>query len=162
MTKDDCEDLLRKWGRAYGQPRPGEWDEDASPTGDSPLARAIEFAPGKRNRRIDAAYKRRARPGERSWSRDPIPCVESRHVVGSPALGATDRDPEVTLVQSAWMSLLRSDPQLAQAIRTEYQVRGTQADKAAQLGIGRGQYREAVAEARGWMRQRLLFDAIAA
>lgn len=155
MTKDECDEMLRKWGAVYGQGRPSEWEEDSSPTGDSPLARAIEFAPGKKNRRIDAAYKRRSRPGERIWSRDPIPCTESRHAVGSPALGIRDKDPEVSIVQSAWLAMLRADPHLAQAIRVEYQVRGTQSEKAAHLAIGRGQYREAVAEGRGWMRNRL-------
>ncbi len=74
---------------------------------------------------------------------------------GSPALGVRDRDPELTRVQTAWLELVRVDGRLGQFVRVEYQVRGTQSEKAAMLEVSRGVYREGVAEGRGWMRQAL-------
>ncbi len=148
----DLEDLLREWARAYGEARRSEWDEERSLTGDSPLARIITT---RRPKPTEIAYKRRIRPGERSWTRDPMPCTETR-TAGPLSLATSPRfSPAVEAVQSAWLELRRIHHDQAEVIRLEYQVRMGQGAKAKKLGIGRGLYREHLAEARGWMRARL-------
>ena len=156
MTQDDFDNLLRLWGYAYGQRRPSEWEEDRSPTGDSPLARGMEFAPGRTVRRLDSAYRRSIRQGEHAWSRDPVPCKETRVAVGAVLAGGSRQfTPEVARVEVAVMELHRSHAELGLAIRAEYCKRGGQGDKARELGIGRDKYREKVAEGRGWLRCKL-------
>lgn len=56
-----------------------------------------------------------------------------------------------TVIQMVWLELRRIDPDLAEVLRLEYQVREQQADKAKRYGVGRNKFREMLAEAKGWM-----------
>ncbi|QWP79214.1 hypothetical protein J5226_12855 [Lysobacter sp. K5869] len=160
MSPDQLEILLRLWGAAYGEHRPREWDEPSSPGGMSPLARAAEFAPGRKVRRLDAAYRRACRAvrgGRPEWASDPVRFTETR-VAGSraPTGGARSvLNPEASRVEAAVLRLQRVDDTLGQIVRAEYCRRGGQGDKARAFEMGRGQFREAVAEGRGWLRREL-------
>lgn len=148
----DIETLLRDWARAYGEGRPGDWEEERSLTGDSPLARMVTTRAPKPT---EVAYKRRILPGERAWSRDPLVCTETRTAGPLSLATGTRFSPAVESVQGAWLELRRMDHDQAEVLRLEYQVRMGQGAKAKTLGISRGTYREQLAEARGWMKARL-------
>lgn len=147
MTRDEFEIALRRWGWVYGE-RP-EKDEDAIKTPSvHPIARAMEFGHRTMDKRQSVAYKRSPRAGETAWSREPIPCKETRVSVGSPPVGPSRAD-KVPLVQAAWLELCRADKALGEALRLEYQCREQQTEKAKRMGVGKGKFREMVAEAKG-------------
>lgn len=147
MTREEFEIALRRWGWVYGE-RP-ERDEDVGKTpAVHPIARAMEFGHRTMDKRQSVAYRRSPRVGETAWSRDPIPCKETRASIGSPPV-APSRSDKVPLVQAAWLDLCRADKALGEALRLEYQCRDQQAEKAKRLGIGKGKFREMVAEAKG-------------
>lgn len=160
MTKDDLDAGLRRWGWIYGERAERELPEWVKAPATHPIARAMEFAQRGVARRLDPAYQRRPLAGEKHWSRDPIQCKESRHVQGS-APSSAPRNDVVTLIQMMWLELKRTDSELAEILRLEYQDRDHQADKAKALGIGRGKYRELLAEAKGWMFARVHPRAVA-
>lgn len=155
MTKDDFEVAMRRWGWVYGEKPDSELPESARAPAVHPIARAMEFGTRGTGRRLDPAYARKVQPGERSWSRDPIPCKESRQAVGSAPV-APPKDDMAPVVQAAWLRLWRVDRALADVVRLEYQVRDLQQhEKARELGVGRGKYREMLAEGKGWLFARL-------
>lgn len=160
MTKDDLDAALRRWGWIYGERPDRELPEWARAPASHPIARAMEFAHRGVDRRFGPAYQRRPLPGEKHWSRDPIQCKESRQAHGS-APSAAPRNDVVTVIQTVWLELKRTDSELAEILRLEYQDRDQQTDKAKALGIGRGKYRELLAEAKGWMFARVHPRAVA-
>lgn len=156
MTTEEFDTLLAMWGRAYGEHRPYNPEEDKSPTGDSPFARVMEFAPGKRVRRLDVAYRRACRAvrgGTPVWARDAVHFAETRSYRAR--VLAVDGDPVAERVESAVMQLQRTDDLLGRVLRAEYCRRGGQGDKAKVMELSRLTYRERLAEARGWLRHAL-------
>lgn len=150
ITRDELEIGLRKWGWIYGErPALELSDQDKAPA-THPIARAMEFAQRGVERQVGAAWARAIRTGERAWSRDPIKCTETRSVRGS-APAARPEHQVSTAIQQAWLELKRVDALLAEVLRLEYQVREQQGDKATAMGVGRGKYRELLAEAKGWV-----------
>lgn len=115
----------------------------------------MEYGHRALDKRQSVAYQRTIRQGEKSWSRDPIVCTETRtgHFV---APIAPSRASVAEQVQSAWLALKRCDEPLADVLRVEYHTRGmTQPERAKIAGFGLGKYRELLAEAKGWMMGRL-------
>jgi len=161
MTRDQLEDALRHWGRVYGETVDRELGEDEKAPAVHPIARAMEYGHRTLDKRQSVAFQRRPRAGEKSWSRDPIVCSETRtsHFV---APVAPPRASMADQVQTAWLALVRCDPELANVLRIEYHVRGeTQRGRASMAGHTLGKYRELLAEGKGWMMGRMAF-AIAA
>lgn len=149
MTPETMESMLRAWGRAYGEAKPQEWDEGEGSAADvHPIARAIQFAPGRRAEVIRrkttmnrGGQTRRSLMAQATGIKgmrlvpayvvDPVPCVETRS-------GASGEDPRITplviSVQRAWLALFKVHELQAEVLRLEYQVRGmTQSTKAAQI-----------------------------
>jgi hypothetical protein len=177
MTQDELERRLIAWGRAYGEERMREWDEDASPTGCSPTAKGLAFAPGTAEvaaRRLSSMA--RAGRGRRrlmaagagveamrvtpSWACDPVP-VPATEVRGG---GGTRCwfTPDVEEVQTAWLTLRRFNPLQAECLRFQYQVRGLkQVERAERVGaqlkypIGVKRFKDELRLARVWMHARL-------
>lgn len=143
MTRSEIAARLHLWGRVYGQRR-GEPPEDRSPTGNSPLAafgRSNGYEPVGRS-----GVSRREMMGAAAGVRrvpldyvDPIPCCASR------GGKAPDYDPRVTQeverVQAAWMALKRASPDLAEVVRVEFHLPGTQREKAGQQALTYKQFR---------------------
>lgn len=164
MTLEELDVVLRWWGRLYGEAPPAEWEEDRTLTGTHPLARAMEFAPG---RKADTTgYLGRARMrggvvgGAPAWAREPMPCKETRVVAGRALGGGRPIPVEVQQVESAALALHRVDQVRGLVLRAEYCKRGPQAEKAEWVTaqgfpVGLRVYREALAFAKGWMQGRL-------
>lgn len=171
MKDADFEELLRRWGRVYGEQAPPEWAEEGAASllmvgnGTHPLAVAMEYAPGKVDRTVSVAYRRRTRPGERDWSRDPIACTESRHYAGALYFSGNEQArvaPEVSKVERAAMDLYRINTLRGLVLRGQYCRRGPQAEQVEWInGLGRGiavnlrSYREELAHARTWVHARI-------
>jgi hypothetical protein len=146
MTQDELERRLLAWGRAYGEERAHEWDEDASPTGFSPLARGLTYAPGTREAAAIrlASFDRAGRArrlamgaaaglvdvtGESaravpSWACDPIRARQTSHRPTEAHYDARFTK-QAEEVQTAWLALRRFNPLQAECLRLQYQVRGT-------------------------------------
>lgn len=181
MTEEQLEVALKSWGRAFGEQRPDEWDEDGSPGrseyGANGIARGMEFAPGSRQvviRERTAHHRaggdRRRIMGVAAGVRivsadfvDPVPCTETR-----PHYGAPKDDARVTAtvqaVQSAWLVLREWWPLRGEVLRLQYQVRAmSQQDKAATLGDGKDgrdlitvkRYRDELARSKLWIHARI-------
>lgn len=152
LSKEDFELGLRRWGFIYGERPERELAESSRAPAVHPIARAMEFAQRGMERRLGDAWKRAIRPGERAWSRDPITCAETRSAPGSAPINTQGPAHDLAnVIQSVWLELRRKDAELAEVLRLEYQVREQQAEKAKALGIGRGKFRELLAEAKGWV-----------
>jgi hypothetical protein len=181
VTQDQFEAMLRAWGSYYGENRGPEWDEadgcNAAPVGGSPhpLERARAFAPGTRRAALEAMHLRRAGRERRAMMGaaaglagplpaefvDPIPCVETRPVAGTPRPDPRYTD-AVRAVQEAWLVLREWWPLQAEIVRLHYQVRGfTQAEKAelvsASFGdaVGLKRFKDELRLARVWLHARL-------
>ena len=156
MTRDQLEDALRHWGRVYGERVDREPGPDEKAPAVHPIARAMEYGHRSVDRRQSVAYQRTIRAGEKSWSRDPILCVETRSSHSAAPI-APPRASMAERVQSAWLVLARRDPELANVLRIEYHVRGErQRGRADMAGLALGKYREMLAEGRGWMMGRMI------
>lgn len=177
MKLDELELWLIMWGRAYGEPRPAEWDEIESPTGDSPTARGIEFAPKTRAevlRRSTTAV--RAGQGRRTlmaanagvesmhmapaWACEPVRVRETRQ--GSGVAPRHVFTPMVERVQTAWLALHGFQRLQAECLRVQYQVRAmSQREKAELVGtnvgdaIGLKRFKDELRLARTWMHARI-------
>lgn len=167
MTPEALDDLLRLWGRIYGEPKPAEWDEQdiGSTHVTNPIQRGMEFAPGSRvefvrqrtsmdrggqsRRRMmaQAAGVERLRMVPASLV-DPVRCVATP----SGSASAWREIPEVEAVQAAWKALWKADELQANVVRVEYQVRAmTQREKAVEVGTTFGNYRLMLAIGRGFI-----------
>lgn len=149
MTDDELEDMLRAWGRCYGEGRGSEWQEDRSLTGDSPLA-ALAGRKG-----VTPQHGRRSGQGLRklrgvpSWATDPTPAKETR--TPRPAYDRFET-PAVIRVQAAWMALSRVDPKAANAVRIHYQRRGlTRKERAAEADMTLETYKSNVRLGKAWL-----------
>lgn len=169
---DELELVLRRWGRVFGERPPSEWEEEVSPY-PQPLAQAMEFAPGgKDKRRADFRDGRGRRaimantaglvtqqtpdviaPG---WAADPIRGSQTRGI-GRP----WHPDPVAEVVELAALALHRFDVWKGVCLRLEYCARGFQADKAVRAGVILGRtiktrrYRIELDMAKVWMAGKL-------
>lgn len=182
MTPEQFETMMGAWGAFYGERRGPEW-QDAESAGAGlggatvhPLERARAFAPGTRKAALERMHLQRAGVERRRAMGaaaglailpaefvDPIPCVETREVVGTPRPDPRYTD-AVRAVQEAWLVLREWWPMQAEIVRLHYQVRGfTQKDKAglatAALGtgdvIGLKRFRDELRLGRTWLHARL-------
>ncbi len=160
MTADELENLLREWGRAYGENAPREWEEDCTLTGTHPIAQAMEFAPGRAQRTVAVAWQRKRR--HEYWI-DPMPCTETRQSSGHAVLlggSAVRFTPVVEQIQTFALALYRQDTVRGLVLQAQYCKRGRQTDKAAWV-TAQGHtmrlraYREALAFAKGWIGAKL-------
>ena len=182
MTQDELDVLLSAWGRAYGERRGAEWDEDRSPTGDSPTARGLQFAPGTRDaaarrlasfdragfdrRALMHAFAAAAAEGQAvlapAWAVDPVPARETRTRQSEAPRYTPMFTAELERVQSAWLALRRFDLLQAECLRMQYQVRGlTQLEKAEavtsqlRVPVRLKRFKDELRMARQWMHARL-------
>jgi hypothetical protein len=177
MTGDELETLLRAWGRVYGERPPVDVEERDAPA-THPLARGMEFAPGKKSavirqrthmdragfdrRRMMAAAVKDGCPSLRRMQIvpmgfvDPVPSRETR----SYRMEARDWPvpPELQRVQRAALDLHGIDTLKGLVLRVHYCTRHPNIDdKAADVTlrfrspVGTRVYREALAGAKGWM-----------
>ena len=160
MTELELEELLRRWGFAYGEGRPHEWDEGELAIGGAlhPLAVAVQFAPGRKQKLTSAAWRRSSNAAGRTPFSDPVRATPTRSV--SPTFSRRNKDPEAARVESAAMALQRLYPLRGLVIRAQYCRRGTQAEKADWVSaVGQAvtlrTYRQELALARAWMLGRL-------
>lgn len=154
MSPQEVELALRRWGWVHGEQPDRELPETARAPAVHPIARAMEFAHRGKDKRISVAYRRLVREGEKAWSRDPVPCIETQRAAGRAPEAPSPNDP-VELVQRAWLSLTRHSWIVAEAVRLEYQVRDGQRGKAQRMALSVNRYRELLAEGRGWITAQL-------
>lgn len=160
MKLEDLDKLLVEWGCWYGirdRPTVDGWDEGAAyyqaAASAHPIARAMEYAPGRKADRLTLA---RAGQGRRramaaaagqqgilaeAWV-DPVPCRETRPDLRTPRY-PTAPDPvpkDVQAVERAVVALVFSEPEWGYALRARYCQRGDAESKAAWVAerIGRG------------------------
>lgn len=176
MKEAEFEDLLRRWGRVYGEQgrsvvqleEHGEVYESGMVGGSlHPLAVAMEYAPGRNQTTVAVAYKRMIRVGEKPWSRDPVPGKETRHYRGALYFSGAEIgriEPEVARVEKAAMDLYRINTLRGLVLRGQYCRLGDQREQVEWInGLGRGisvtlrAYRDELAHARTWMHGRLTF-----
>lgn len=177
MTIDELKDLLRAWGRWYGE-RPDAEEGEAFNPDVHPLAVAMRFAPGKRSRVLrQRAHLDRSGQGRRRLMAqaagiegfrivpggyvDAVPCRETRAAV----FGGGERSRPAPLalqrVERAALDLLRIDTVLGICLRVHYCTLGELVDKATVAGLRIGHpipvraYRLRVSEARCWLLGRL-------
>lgn len=169
MTPSQLEDMLRAWGRAYGEAVEVEFREDERAPDVHPLAVGMRFAPGSRTVAVERAIHRGGQERRRLMAAglnacgmrmvpasfvDPVP--GSRSSNGGSCSPEARMRPVVEAVQDAWMVLYRFDTLRANVVQVEYQRRGmTQSDKAATLGIKKRRYVDELDSGRVWMHGRL-------
>ncbi|KRG47360.1 hypothetical protein ARC20_03255 [Stenotrophomonas panacihumi] len=86
-----------------------------------------------------------------SWAVDPVRCAETRGAAGARTYVPTDAE----RVERAVLDLQARHAANGLALRLHYCTFGHPLEKAETMGIGRGKFRELVAEGRGWVRCRL-------
>lgn len=172
MTTNDLEEMLRRWGRVYGEAPPPEWDESGEVTlgmaggyGNNILAAAMEYAPGKIERMVSVAYARSRVALKRAKFSDPIVCSESRHYAGALYFSGAEggkADPDSAKVERAAIDLYRLNNLRGLVLRAQYCKRGSQEHKVEWINSqGRGiglklrAYRDELAHARTWIHGRL-------
>lgn len=137
---DDVEELLRRWGREYGERRPAEYQEDRSPIPCLLGAMAGRRAPTGKGA---AAVGRTKVTDSPIWGRDPIPCAETRTgVPRDPYIGGLNeptRDPVADVIDAIVAALGRASPAQAVCLRAHYCKRGTRAERAAWASQAAGQ-----------------------
>lgn len=149
MTEEELEDMLRAWGRCYGEGSGSEWQEDRSLTGNSP----ISYFAGKKP--SDPKHDRRSGEGLRAltdipaWASDPTPARETR--TPRPDFDRAET-PAVIRVQSAWLALSRVDPVAANVVRLHYQRRGiTRKERAEEAGLPVETYKSNLRIGKAWL-----------
>jgi hypothetical protein len=170
MKDAEFEDLLRRWGRVYGEQAPAEWEEEGTASlmavggaAAHPIAMAMEYARGKDDRMVAVAYAR-PRAAVRAW-RDPMPCTESRHYSGALYFSGSEQSrvaPDVSQVERAVMDLFRIDTLRGLIMRGQYCRRGPARDQVEWInGLDRGiavnlrTFRDELAHARTWVHARI-------
>ncbi len=154
MNAEELEEALRAWGRCYGEGAGSEWQEDRSPTGDSPLAAMA----GKKAQ--DSAYDFRSSAsrlaamgtqGRRApeWACDPVRATETRS--HRPSFDPRET-PTVVRVQRSWLALRRVDPVAANVLRIHYQRRALVRDeRAREAGLKLSAYKDSLRVAKAFM-----------
>jgi len=88
----------------------------------------------------------------------PVPVWAAEHVRGAETRSSGGEiyvPQDAQRVERAVLDLQKVFPALGMAVRLHYCAAGHPADKAERMMIGRGKFREMVAEGRGWVRCRL-------
>lgn len=145
--RDELEDRLRQWGRVLGEHGDGP-DEipEADRTRRHSLVQAQQFPPGPASGRSARAMA--GLRGSPSWGFAPVVCTETRtHRISTPE----DLPLEVRRVQSAFERLHDYAPELAVVLLAQYHRRGTQFDKAEDMGLHYRRYKERLSGARAGM-----------
>jgi len=169
MTPGQLDDMLRAWGRAYGERPEIEFREDERAPDVHPLAVGMRFAPGNRTVAVERAVYRGGQQRRKLMAGEFLEACGIRMVPASfvdpvPAPGRggggscedNRMQPIVEAVQDAWMVLFRFNTLCANVVQAEYQRRGmTQGDKAATLGIKLRRYRDELDDGRLWLHGRL-------
>ncbi len=169
MRMEALEDLLRVWGRVYGERAHVEAHESERAADVHPLAVAMRFAPGSRSAVVKQHTFRGGQERRRLMAAglgdcgvamvsmsfvDPVPGSRSSNSGGGGREQAVDT--VVAAVQAAWLTLHRFDTQRAAIVQAEYQRRGmTQGDKAAMLGVKLKRYRDDLVSGKVWLHGRL-------
>lgn len=181
MTPDDLKDLLRAWGRWYGERV--VFDDSTPQThgphgyGTNPIATGMQFAPSKRSSvvrqrtNMDRGGQGRRRlmaAGAGCGMRilpasyvDPVPCRQTRPAVFGMGERARPEPKELQRVELAALDLMRIDTTRGVCLRVHYCTLGELVDKATLAGLRIGTtipvraYRNTVSEARFWMLGRL-------
>jgi hypothetical protein len=135
---EDIDTLLKGWGLYYGERSRVHYTRSSEPPDVHPLARARQFAPGKKDKRIAAdraGYARRRLMAQALEFLqivpvgfvDPVPCKETR----SFRLAAEQPVPPVLAgVEQAVKALEQVDVLRAVCVRARYCIDGTDADRA--------------------------------
>jgi hypothetical protein len=170
MTTDsDFEELLRRWGRVYGEKAPPEWEEEGMASlmlvggGAHPIAVAMECAPGRAQRMVSVAYKR-PREAVIHW-RDPVAGKETRHYSGALYFSGAEQariEPIVSKVEKAVMDLFRINTLRGLVMRGQYCRRGPQSEQVDWINsLDRGiqtdlrNFRYELGHARTWVHARI-------
>jgi hypothetical protein len=170
MNDIEFETLLRRWGRAYGEHAPPEWQEEGDASlvmvgagGAHPIAVAMEYAPGRAQRMVSVAYKR-PRDAVRFW-RDPVAGKETRHYAGALYFSGAEQsrvEPAVSKVEKAVMDLFRINTLRGLVMRGQYCRRGPQSEQVEWInGLDRGiqtdlrNFRYELGHARTWIHARI-------
>lgn len=144
MKADFAEMDLRQWGRVLGEHGDGP-DEipESDRTRNHALVRAAQFPPGTVSGRSARAMSQLR--GSPSWGFEPISCTETRtHRISTP----DDVPLTVRRVQLAFERLHSYAPELARVLLVQYHRRGTQIEKAEDLGLPYRRYKERLQGAR--------------
>jgi hypothetical protein len=182
MADEEFETLLRAWGRIYGADRSndaGRTPDPLQPVG-HPIARAMEFAPGKKSgKRCTLSLERGGVERRRIMARaagingllqipaamvDPVPCRATR-----PSLGMVSRPvpPEILRVERAALELIEADYLRGLCLRVNYCTRGDHEEKAVRvtdrmrevspafIEVKVRRFRDELEHARVWMQGRL-------
>ena len=149
MDSTDLHHVLTRWGRAFGEPPPSEWQEESSSGSGALTGVLIDFirvgvaasgpAPFGEGKGYTALCKASA-PGRREWQPDLVS----------------------EAVEVAWLGLYRHSPTQAVILRMEYCWRGSRSERVAMaakcLGLRRMAkrvYREGLQAARDSIDDRL-------
>lgn len=149
---DALDEILVEWGHWYGDRARPVVDADGYAAPEiglmpaHPLARAIEFAPGRKADRETLARGGRARRERMAVHAglrgalavayvDPVPCRETRPDLRTPRY-VTAPDPiprDVKRIEAIVRDLVLSEPEWGYALRARYCQRGDAAEKSAWL-----------------------------
>lgn len=186
MADEEFETLLRAWGRIYGADRSNDAGHTPDPMAPvaHPIARAMEFAPGKHGKRRTLSLDRGGVERRRIMARaagikgmvlvpaalvDPVPCRATR-----PTLGVISRPVphEILRVERAALDLISLDFLRGVVLRVNYCTRGDHEEKALRVGdrmrevspgfadIKVRRFRDELENARIWMQGRLMWKLL--
>lgn len=145
MQADELENLLRRWGRVFGEPPPSEWDEESSgtETGQTHALVQAARADGKSVLKLnttlsklrDKLRKQRREQilGEKlkKGYGDPRELLEEHRCYGFESRGGKKPmyiDPVADWVDRTAVQLYENDQTLAVVLRIEYCTRGNRAE----------------------------------
>lgn len=184
MVRDDeaFENLLRAWGRCYGERPEYDSPEDARAPDVHPLAVAMRFAPGKRTEIIRqrttmdrggvarrTLMAERANEGVRNPRMrvvpasyvDPVPCSETKRAFYGFGEVSRPAHPELQRVERAVLDLQAIEPLRGLVMRVNYCSLGPHEEKAERVAAKIGQpvklrrYRDELLLAKVWVHGRI-------
>lgn len=175
MQPDELENLLRRWGRVFGEPPPSEWDEEKSGTETGSTHALVQAARSdglsvlKMNMTLaklrDKLRRQRRESilGEKLLKgyHDPRELMEEHRCYGFETRGGRKPmhvDPVADWVDRTAVQLYENDQTLAVVLRIEYCTRGRHRDKLPRVQsilenprMSLRQYRQHLDQARAWM-----------
>lgn len=175
MQADELENLLRRWGRVFGEPPPSEWDEESSGTETGQTHALVQAAKSdglsvlKMNTTLSKLrdrlrkQRREAILGDKlkKGFSDPRELLEEHRCWGSESRGGKKPmhiDPLADWVDRTAVQLYENDQTLAVVLRIEYCTRGRHRDKLPKVQnileqprMTLRQYRQHLDQARTWM-----------
>lgn len=175
MKPDELENLLRRWGRVFGEPPPDEWDEESSGTETGATHALVQAAKvdGKSVLKLNTTLSKlrdRLRKQRRELIlgeklkkgySDPRELLEEHRCYGFESRGGKKPmhiDPVADWVDRTALQLYENDQTLAVVLRIEYCTRGRHRDKLPKVQsileqprMTLRQYRQHLDQARTWM-----------